>query len=71
MLAGAQKGTQNSHFSAVCLSLLDVMQTTKVTNRTRHRGRSLSSTTSGVGFTFLIFKALAPMFNLEIQSQEI
>lgn len=58
MLAGAQKGTQNSHFSAVCLSLLDGMQTTKVTNRTRHRGRSLSSTISAVGFTFSFSKPL-------------
>ncbi len=58
MLAGARKGTHNSHFCAVCLSLLDGTQTTKVTNRTRHRGRSLSSTTSAVGFTFSFSKPL-------------
>ncbi len=58
MLAGARKGTHNSHFCAVCLSLLDGTQTTKVTNRTRHRGRSLSSTTSAIGFTFSFSKPL-------------
>lgn len=56
MLTGARKGTRNSHFCAVCLSLLDGTQSTKVTNRTRHRGRSLSSATSGVGFTFSFSK---------------
>jgi len=62
MLAGAQKVTQNSHFSTVCLSLLDGMQTTKVTNRTRNRFPSLHPP-----LWIYIFKSFALMFNLEIQ----